>query len=68
MQLIMRLWRWLSPTSAELTDLKDRVDTLEWRLTCLEDRAAQEAFAQEYGKSHPCGVADLRMIRNDRYQ
>lgn len=44
MQLIVRLLDTLFPSRALLLDLEERIDSIEWRLSCLEARAAQEAF------------------------
>jgi hypothetical protein len=68
MLLITRLLELLMPTRVRLADLKDRLDTLEWRLTCLEARAAQEAFTQEYGTSYTCGCQIPQVMRDGHHQ
>ena len=48
MQLIVRVLDALFPSRAILLDLEERIDSIEWRLSCLEARAAQESFEGMY--------------------
>jgi hypothetical protein len=48
MGLIRKVIGWcIMPFKEELEELKRQLDTVEWRLACLEARAAQEAFAEK---------------------
>lgn len=68
MLLITKLFELLMPTRVRLSDLESRLNSIEWRLECLEARAAQEAFAKEYGPSYACGCQVPQVMRDGRYQ